>query len=71
LLVIDIDALTREEQLELLERLWERLTSTHEFPPLSKWQREELDRRLKAFERDGEYGVPAEEVLARLRGRDE
>jgi putative addiction module component (TIGR02574 family) len=69
--MIDIHALTREEQIELLERLWDHLTSTQESVPLLDWQRELLDRRLDEFERDGDYGAPAEEVLARLRGRNE
>ena len=69
--MIDISGLTREEQLDLLERLWDNLTSTQEDFPLWDWQREELNRRIDEFERDGEYGAPAEEVLARLRGRNE
>lgn len=69
--MIDIAGLSREEQLDLIERLWDNLTSTQQSIPLSEWQREELDRRIDAFERDGDYGAAAEEVLARLRGRDE
>jgi putative addiction module component (TIGR02574 family) len=69
--VIDIDGLTREEKLELIERLCDNLTSTQQTIPLSEWQREELNRRIDEFERDGDDGLPAEEVLARLRGRDE
>ena len=69
--MIDIDQLTREEQLDLLERLWDRLSSTHDAFPLTEAQRDELERRIDAFERDGVIGTPAEEVLARLRGRDE
>jgi putative addiction module component (TIGR02574 family) len=69
--LIDISGLTREERSDLLERLWDSLTANQEDYPLWDWQREEPDRRLDAFERDGIYGVPVEEVLARLRGRDE
>jgi putative addiction module component (TIGR02574 family) len=68
---IDIDGLTREERLDLLERLWDSLTETQENVPLWDWQREELNRRLDEFERDGDLGTPAEEVLGRLRGRNE
>jgi putative addiction module component (TIGR02574 family) len=70
-IVIDIDALSRDEKLDLIERLWESLESNHKAVPLSDAQREELDRRIDEFERDGEPGKPAEEVLARLRGRNE
>ena len=69
--MIDISGLSREERLDLLERLWDSLTATQEDVPLWDWQSEELDRRLDEFERDGDYGAPADEVLARLRGRDE
>ena len=69
--MIDIDGLSRDEKLELLDRLWDSLTSTQDDVPLWEWQREELNRRIAAFEQDGDYGAPAEEVLARLRGRNE
>lgn len=69
--MIDISGLTREQKLELMERLWDDLTSSQEGIPLWDWQREELDRRIDALEHDGMLGKPAEEVLARLRGRDE
>ena len=69
--MIDISRLSREQKLHLLEQLWDSLTSTQEDMPLWDWQRELLDRRLDELERDGNLGVPAEEVLARLRGRNE
>jgi putative addiction module component (TIGR02574 family) len=69
--VIDIDGLTREEKLDLLERLWDSLASTQEAVPLTDAQRDELDRRLDEMERDGPIGTPADEVLGRLRGRHE
>ena len=64
--MIDIDALTREERLELLERLWDSLASSPESIPLSDSQREELDRRLDQLDREGPVGIPANEVLRRL-----
>jgi hypothetical protein len=39
--------------------------------PLWDWQRKELDRRLDELEQDGPVGIPAEELLGRLRGRTE
>jgi putative addiction module component (TIGR02574 family) len=69
--MIDIDALSREERLDLLERLWDSLTSTQVDVPLWDWQRKELDRRLDELEQDGPVGIPAEELLGRLRGRTE
>jgi putative addiction module component (TIGR02574 family) len=69
--VIDIDGLSREEKLALIERLWDSLTSIPEDFPVWDWQRELLDRRLAGFEHDRDLGTPAEEVLSRLRGRHE
>jgi putative addiction module component (TIGR02574 family) len=65
--MIDITGLSREEQLELLERLWESLSSDPESIPFTAAQRAELDRRLDELDRDGPTGIPAEEVLGRLR----
>lgn len=67
--MIDIEALSREEQLQLLEKLWDSLSSRAESIPLTSAQREELDRRLDDLEREGPTGLPAEAVLDRLRHR--
>ena len=66
--MIDISGLSREERLDLLERLWDSLTATQEDVPLLDWQRELLDRRLDELEREGPVGISAEELLGRLRG---
>lgn len=65
--MIDIATLSPEERLRLLEQLWDSLSSTPEAIPLTDPQREELDRRLDDLERDGPTGLPADEVLNRLR----
>ncbi len=62
---IDIDKLSPEERLKLLEKLWDSL-SDHEVP-LTARLREELDRRLDDLDRDGPRGIPWDEVLQRLR----
>ena len=62
--MIDIASLTTEERLELLERLWDSLSSAPDALPLTDAQREELDRRLDELDRDGPTGLPAEDVLA-------
>jgi putative addiction module component (TIGR02574 family) len=67
--MIDIATLSREEQLRLLEQLWDRLSSTPEGIPLTDGQREELDRRLDELDREGPVGIPADDVLDRLRTR--
>lgn len=69
--MIDITGLTREERLELLERLWDSLAADQMALPLTDAQREELDRRLDELDWDGPTGIPAEEVLARLRSSEQ
>jgi len=64
--MIDIDALTPDERLDLLERLWDSLSSDPDALPLTDAQREELDRRLDDLDREGPIGIPANEMLARL-----
>jgi putative addiction module component (TIGR02574 family) len=67
--VLDIDRLTSEEQLQLLEELWEHLSAKPEALPLTEAQRDELDRRLDDLDRDGPSGIPWDEVLRRVRGQ--
>ena len=66
----DIASLTPEERLDLLEELWDSLAATPESIPLTRAQRDELDRRLDDLEREGPVGIPWDEVLDRIRGRD-
>ena len=69
----DIEMLTVEERLDLIERLWDSLTPTQDDIPLTDAQRAELDRRLDALEwdrqiesdiRSGRLYTHAEEALA-------
>ena len=61
---IDIDRLTPEQRLRLLEQIWDSLSDDE--VPLTAAQREELDRRLDDLEREGPRGIPWDEVLGRL-----
>jgi len=61
---IDIEKLSPEERLDLLERLWDSLSEQE--VPLTARQRQELDRRLDDLEQDGARGIPWDEVLDRL-----
>jgi len=45
-LALDVEKLTHEEQLDLLEKVWDQLSSTQDAVPLTAAQRAELDRRL-------------------------
>jgi putative addiction module component (TIGR02574 family) len=63
---LDIERLTPEERLELIERLWDSLSDDD--VPLTDAQREELDRRLDALDREGPVGVPWEQVHDEMGG---
>ncbi len=70
---LNLDDLSPEEQLQLLEDIWDRLSERPANLPLSVEQREELDRRLDTFEEDVKAGRPLGrpwfEVRERLRSR--
>lgn len=65
----NIDELSPEERLRLIEQLWESLSEAPAAVPLTDAQREELDRRLDDLERSGAEGIPWEEVLQQIRSR--
>ncbi len=64
---LDIKALSQDERLDLLDRIWESLSDAPSGVPLTPTQRAELDRRLDEIDREGHSGIPWEEVLARLK----
>ena len=64
---VDIENLTAEQRLALLEDLWKSLTP--EDVPVTRAQRAELDRRLDDLEEDQEIGIPWEVVLRKIRDR--
>jgi len=63
---VDIDQLTPEERLDLIERLWDSLSDDE--VPVTDAQRQELEHRLDALDRDGPVGVPWEQVLHEMGG---
>lgn len=66
---VDLDLLSDEERLELLDRLWETMGRDPRALPLSGAQRAELDRRLDDLETEGPVGIPWDEVVAQIRAR--
>ncbi|HUL76976.1 MAG TPA: addiction module protein [Vicinamibacteria bacterium] len=70
---IRIESLSTDERLNLLERLWDSLSTTPADVPVTPAQRAELDRRSDALGRDGAeghaLGVPWDEVVRQLRAR--
>lgn len=66
---IDIEALSRDEKLSLLDRLWESLSRVPDALPLTEAQRRELDRRLDELDAGDTSGIPWEQVLEQIRQR--
>jgi putative addiction module component (TIGR02574 family) len=66
---IQIDRLSRDEQLELLDQLWETLGRDPEALPLTPAQKQDLDRRLDELESDGPVGVSWDEAVDQIRSR--
>lgn len=58
-----------EQRIRLVEELWDSIAADQEALPLTEEQRAELNRRLDAYEADGDPGRPAEIVLADIRKR--
>ncbi len=66
-LVAEILALPLEDRVQLVEAIWDSISSVPEALPLTEWQKEELDRRLAEYESDPDAGSSLEEVFARVR----
>jgi putative addiction module component (TIGR02574 family) len=64
---IDIHRLSRGEQLELLDQLWETLGREATEFPLTDDQRQDLDQRLDELEREGPSGVSWDDALVQIR----
>ncbi|MEP6882775.1 MAG: addiction module protein [Dokdonella sp.] len=58
-----------EQRIQLVEDLWDSIAADQKVLPLTDWQRTELDRRLDAYEADGEKGRAAEVSLADIKAR--
>ncbi len=71
--VIDVDALSTEERLDLMEQLWDSLSNDPAAIPLTKAQSEELDRRDTELDEDirmgRPIGIPWDQVLKEIRRR--
>ena len=63
---LNLNELTPDEKLRLLEELWESLSATPDMVPVSSAQRDELDRRLDRLDQEGPTGIPWEDVLRKI-----
>lgn len=71
--VVDVERLTPEEQLDLIDELWDRLSKTPENVPVTEAQRAEIDRRSADLDQDIQagrpLGIPWDEVFRQVRAR--
>lgn len=67
----DFTSLSDPDRIRLALALWDSLnpSAVDEHFPLTPAQAHDLDRRVAEMDRDGDAGVPWEEVVARVRGR--
>ncbi len=70
---VRIEALSKDERLDLLERLWDSLNRTPSAVAVTPGQLAELERRSEALDQDAAegraLGVPWDEVVRQLRTR--
>jgi putative addiction module component (TIGR02574 family) len=64
--IIEIEKLSPEERLRLIEELWESLRMKPDAIPLTPAQRQELDRRLDEYERGETETTPWSQVKRRV-----
>ncbi|HXU45851.1 MAG TPA: addiction module protein [Thermoanaerobaculia bacterium] len=64
---IDLDRLSTDERLGLLERVWESLSQEPEAVPLTEGQKRDLDARLDELESQGPDGLTWEDVVQEAR----
>lgn len=63
---MNIQQLSTSEKILLIEDLWESVRAESDNSPLTEAQKLELDKRLAAFELDGELGDTWENVRDRI-----
>lgn len=56
-----------EERIQLVEDLWDSIATDQQALPLTDEQRDELDRRLDAYETDKDRGRLAGDTVADIR----
>ncbi len=67
--LLDLDALSDEERIDLAVALWESVGEGGKALPLTPGQAEELDRRVAAYRADADSGTPWREAIRRIENR--
>ncbi len=63
----ELKSLSIDQRIRLVEDLWDSVASDQRALALTTAQRQELDRRLDAFETDWNRGRDADVVIAEVR----
>ena len=66
---LGIDQLSVAQRILLVEEIWDSIAAEEDKRPLTGAQRQDLQRRLAAYEANPKAGSSWEEVKARLRGK--
>ncbi len=66
---LNIDQLSVAQRILLVEEIWESIAEEAEVVPLTEAQKQDLQRRLAAYEANPKAGSTWEEVKARLMRR--
>ena len=66
---IPLNSLSIRERILLVEDLWDSIAEDQTMLPFTPEQKNELDRRLDAYEADQAQGREAGEVIAGIRKR--
>ena len=61
-------SLPLEERIRLVEDLWDSIAADQQALAITPEQQAELDRRLEAYETDGEPKRPTSDAIARIGG---
>ena len=68
-LLDELMQLSPAERIELAEQLWDSISADSDEFQLTPEQRQEIERRFEAHQRDPGRALPWEEVKERLRSR--
>jgi len=66
---INLRNLPIEQRIQLVENLWDSIAADQEQLPITSEQKNELDRRLAAYEADGNQGRLVEDFIVEIRKR--
>jgi putative addiction module component (TIGR02574 family) len=66
---LGIDQLSIAQRILLVEEIWDSIAAEAESLPLTEPQKQDLQRRVAAYEANPKAGSNWEEVKARLRGQ--